>query len=86
VKSLKYQPGFGNEFITEALPLPSEPKDFVAGLITLAGNGSPALQSGSGIHICTATASMRDRFVHNADGEPQQGQLAIAPELGTPRV
>jgi homogentisate 1,2-dioxygenase len=90
MKSLRYQPGFGNEFTTEALPLPSEPKDFVDGLITLAGNDSPALQSATGIHIYTPTASMRDRFFYNADGEPlvvpQQGLLAIATELCMLRV
>lgn len=75
-----------NQLRWHPLPLPTEPKDFIDGLITIAGNGSPALQSGTGIHIYTATASMRDRFFYNADGEllivPQQGLLAIATELG----
>jgi len=79
-------PSTPNQLRWNPLPLPTEPKDFIDGLITIAGNGSPALQSGTGIHIYTATASMRDRFFYNADGEllivPQQGLLAIATELG----
>jgi homogentisate 1,2-dioxygenase len=90
MESLRYQPGFSNEFATEALPLPSEPKDFVDGLLSIAGNDSPASQSGTGIHIYTPTASMGDRFFCKADGELQviqrQGLLAIVTELGMPYV
>ncbi len=75
-----------NQLRWDPLPLPAEPKDFVDGLITMAGNGSPAAQAGAGIHIYTATASMRGRFFYNADGEmlivPQQGQLHLYTELG----
>src|SRR5262245_39188252 len=75
-----------NQLRWDPLPLPAEPKDFIDGLITMAGNGSPASQAGTGVHNYTATASMRDRFFYNADGEmlvvPEQGRLAIATELG----
>ncbi|MGH9838628.1 MAG: homogentisate 1,2-dioxygenase [Blastocatellia bacterium] len=75
-----------NQLRWDPLPLPTEPKDFVDGLITMAGNGSSAAQVGAGIHIYTATASMRGRFFYNADGEmlvvPQQGRLHIYTELG----
>src|SRR5690606_30518631 len=36
------------------LPLPGEPADFVEGLFTMAGNGSPAAQQGVGIHLYAA--------------------------------
>jgi homogentisate 1,2-dioxygenase len=68
------------------LPLPQAPVDFVDGLFTMAGNGSPSAQNGVGIHLYAANKSMQDRFFYDADGEllivPQQGRLHIATELG----
>jgi len=68
------------------LPLPPGPVDFVDGLFTMAGNGSPAGQNGVGIHLYAANKSMQGRFFYDADGEllivPQQGRLHIATELG----
>jgi len=67
-------------------PMPTAPTDFVAGLMTMAGQGDPAAMSGCAIHLYACNASMRDRYFNNADGEmlivPQQGRLAIATELG----
>jgi homogentisate 1,2-dioxygenase len=66
--------------------IPDAPTDFVAGLFTMAGNGSPAQQLGCGIHVYAANRSMHDRFFYDADGEllivPQHGRLRIATELG----
>jgi homogentisate 1,2-dioxygenase len=68
------------------LPIPSAPTDFVAGLRTVAGNGSPEQQSGCGIHWYAANQSMVDRYFYDADGEllivPQLGRLRLATELG----
>jgi len=79
-----------NQLRWDPLPFPTEPKDFVDGLITMAGNGSPDAQGGAGIYIYAATASMHDRFFYNADGEmlvvPQQGRLHIYTELGVLEV
>ncbi len=65
---------------------PEHEVDFVEGLRTLGGNGNPADQEGAGIHWYVATASMRDRFFYNADGEmllvPQQGGLRLFTECG----
>ena len=65
---------------------PETPVDFVDGLFTMAGNGSPAAQSGIGIHMYAANRSMDGRFFYDADGEllivPQHGRLHIATELG----
>jgi homogentisate 1,2-dioxygenase len=61
-------------------------KDFVAGLVTLGGNGDPAAMSGAGIHLYLANRSMTDRVFSNADGEmlivPQLGRLRLATEFG----
>jgi homogentisate 1,2-dioxygenase len=66
--------------------IPDAPTDFVDGLITIAGNGDPAEQSGVAIHIYAANRSMQDRYFYTADGEllivPQFGALRIATELG----
>ena len=68
------------------LPMPDAPTDFVDGLFTMAGNGSPAAQAGIGIHLYAANRSMDGRFFYDADGEllvvPQHGRLHIATELG----
>jgi homogentisate 1,2-dioxygenase len=75
-----------NQLRWSPLPIPSEPTDFVSGLRTAAGNGSPELQSGCGIHWYVANRSMVDRYFYDADGEllivPQSGRLRLATELG----
>jgi hypothetical protein len=52
----------------------------------MAGNGSPAAQSGCAIHLYAANRDDEGRYFYNADGEllivPQQGRLRIATELG----
>lgn len=69
-----------NQLRWDALPLPSAPTDFVAGLTTIAGN------DGIGIHLYAANRSMEGRFFYNADGEllivPQLGRLRVHTELG----
>ncbi|WP_374576855.1 homogentisate 1,2-dioxygenase [Phenylobacterium sp.] len=68
------------------LPIPTEPTDFVDGLVTYAGNGDVSVQAGIGIHLYGANRSMQGRVFCNADGEllivPQQGALRLATELG----
>ena len=70
----------------DPLPLPEAPTDFIEGLTTLGGNGSPDLQAGCGIHWYVANRSMQERFFYDADGEllivPQLGALRLATELG----
>jgi homogentisate 1,2-dioxygenase len=67
-------------------PIPRAATDFLAGLATLGGNGSPDAHSGCGIHWYAANRSMQERFFCNADGElllvPQQGGLRLLTELG----
>ena len=69
-------------------PLPAPPAgvDFLDGLYTVAGNGSPEAAVGVGIHLYAANADMDGRWFCNADGElmlvPQSGRLHIETELG----
>ncbi len=70
----------------DPLPLPAAATDFIDGLVPVAGNGSPEMQSGCGIHLYAANRSMRDRYFYSADGEllivPQLGALTLDTELG----
>jgi homogentisate 1,2-dioxygenase len=74
-----------NRLRWDPLPLPTEPTDWVDGLVTYGATGDVAAQSGVGIHLYAATKDM-DRAFFSADGEllivPQQGALAIDTELG----
>ena len=67
-------------------PLPSQPTDFIDGLLSLGGTGSPQAHTGCAIHWYLANRSMHDRFFYDADGEllivPQLGRLRVATELG----
>ncbi|MFA5683869.1 MAG: homogentisate 1,2-dioxygenase [Lysobacteraceae bacterium] len=67
-------------------PSPQVPTDFIDGLFSMVGNGSPAAQGGVGIHLYSANRSMHGRFFCNADGEmlivPQQGRLHLFTEFG----
>jgi homogentisate 1,2-dioxygenase len=75
-----------NQLRWDPLPIPSEPTDFVQGLVTMAGNGDPHAQTGCGIHLYAANRSMTQRVFYDADGEllivPQDGRLRFATELG----
>ncbi|MBJ6120801.1 homogentisate 1,2-dioxygenase [Sphingomonas mollis] len=75
-----------NRLRWDPLPFPTEPTDFVDGLVTYGGNGDVGTGTGVGIHLYAATADMVDRAFFSADGEllivPQQGSLLIDTELG----
>jgi homogentisate 1,2-dioxygenase len=83
-------PATPNQLRWRALPIPKEPTDFVQGLVTFGGNGDPAMQTGTAMHMYAANASMLDRFFYDADGEllivPQLGALLVRTELGILRV
>ena len=69
-----------------AVPLESSGIDFVRGLKTLCGAGSPVLREGLAIHIYAADKSMENEAFCNNDGHmlilPQQGRLDIQTEYG----
>jgi homogentisate 1,2-dioxygenase len=75
-----------NQLRWDPLPLPEKKTDFLDGVVTLGGNGDPAMQTGVAIHFYAANTSMSERFFANADGEmlivPQLGALSLATELG----
>lgn len=83
-------PATPNQLRWDALPVPSEPADFVEGMVTIAGNGDPFSQTGIAIHIYRLNRSMGDRYFYNADGEmlivPEAGELVINTELGVLEV
>jgi len=79
-------PASPNQMRWDPLPLTSAPTDFIDGLVTMGGNGSPQAMAGCGIHVYAANQSMTDRFFCNADGEllivPQLGMLGCLTEFG----
>jgi homogentisate 1,2-dioxygenase len=79
-----------NQLRWDPFPIPSEPADFVDGLITICTNGDVATQSGVTVYVYGANRSMTERFFYDADGEllivPQQGRLIIRTELGVIEV
>lgn len=83
-------PATPNQMRWDPLPMPSQPTDFVDGLVTLGGNGGAEEQAGVGVHLYCANRSMQGRYFYNADGEllmvPQQGRLRIRTELGVVEV
>ncbi|MBS0319699.1 MAG: homogentisate 1,2-dioxygenase [Proteobacteria bacterium] len=74
-----------NQLRWDPLAWPTAPTDFVDGLFTMAGNGSPAAMTGAGIHRYACNQSMQ-RYFYDADGEllivPEQGALTLATEMG----
>jgi homogentisate 1,2-dioxygenase len=68
------------------LAMPTQPTTFVEGLLTLGGNGSPAIGAGAAVHVYAANRSMVDTALTNSDGElvivPQLGALRVVTELG----
>ena len=79
-----------NRLRWDPLPMPGKASDFVEGLVTLAGSGDAALQTGIAAHIYRANRSMAERYFWNADGElmlvPQLGTVEIFTELGRLRI
>ena len=79
-------PASPNPLRWSPLPIPTEPTDFIAGVRTIGGNGSPETQTGCSINWYVANRSMTNRFFYDADAEllivPQQGRLKVATELG----
>ncbi|MEC7839692.1 MAG: homogentisate 1,2-dioxygenase [Chlamydiota bacterium] len=77
-----------NPLLWKPLPIPSalENVDFVKGMTTIAGAGSPETKNGLGIHVYVANQSMEYKAFYNADGDmlivPQEGKLEIQTECG----
>ncbi|MFB9047747.1 MULTISPECIES: homogentisate 1,2-dioxygenase [Sphingobium] len=69
-----------------AQPLPDVPTDFVDGIVTMLGNGSPEQLEGVAFHVFAANRDMVDKVFYDSDGEllviPEQGRLLLLTELG----
>jgi homogentisate 1,2-dioxygenase len=96
----RFEQAASTNFLTPPFTLPAAPLDycwgpfktseasvdFVDGLVTICGAGSPLSQSGVAFHAYSATASMRDKVFGNADGEmliiPHIGGLHVVTEYG----
>lgn len=70
-------------------PFPNEKEkvDFIHGIYTYAGAGSPDMKTGLGIHMYSCNVSMEENTAYySADGDtlivPQKGTLDITTELG----
>ena len=72
------------------LPTQDEPRDFIDGLFTVAGNGDIRTRSGIAVHLYAANRDMADRYFVDADGEllmvPELGTVVLHTELGPLRV
>ena len=75
-----------NQLRWDPLPFADTEKDFVDGLVTIAGNGDLFSQSGIAVHIYRANKPMTDRFFYNADGEmlvvAERNRVRFLTELG----
>ena len=79
-------PADPNRLRWDPIEIGDAPRDFVDGLVTVAGNGDVALNEGIGVHLYLANRSMQGRVFYDADGElllvPQEGRLSIFTEMG----
>jgi homogentisate 1,2-dioxygenase len=68
------------------MPAADVATDFVAGLTSLCGAGSPECKTGTAIHVYMCNRSMVDSAFCNSDGDflivPQEGVLHIRTEFG----
>lgn len=84
------QPSLPDQLRWGPQPLPDARTDFIDGLFTMVGNGSPAGQFGAAILRYAANADMCGRWCYDADAElllvPQEGRLRIATEFGVLEV
>lgn len=79
-------PASPNRHRWDPLPMPSDPTDFVDGLVTYCGNGAVEAGVGIGVHLYACNRSMTGRAFFNADGEllivPQEGGIELVTEMG----
>jgi homogentisate 1,2-dioxygenase len=85
-KPISHQPVSPEQWRWEPMPFPSQPTDFISGLVTIASNGGNGNWRGCAAHVYAINASMKERFFYNADGEmlfvPEDGALLLKTELG----
>jgi len=66
--------------------IPVKKHDIIDGIVTMAAGGDAHHGAGLTVHVYTATASMKNRYFYNADGEMlfvlQLGSLVFRTEMG----
>jgi homogentisate 1,2-dioxygenase len=79
-----------NQLRWDPLPMPTNPTDFLQGLVTIAGNGTGASVRGAAVHLYVFNRSMTDRYFYNSDGEmlfvPEQNGIRLRTEFGVLEV
>jgi homogentisate 1,2-dioxygenase len=79
-------PATPNQLRWNALAMPTEAKDFIEGMNSIAGNGSVFSQSGISVHIYACNKDMTDKFFYNSDGEmlvvAEKNRVRFLTELG----
>jgi homogentisate 1,2-dioxygenase len=72
------------------LPMPTEPTDFVQGLVCYCGAGDEACKAGIRVHMYACNTSMVNSSFSSADGDmlmlPQEGTLHLTTECGKMEV
>lgn len=75
-----------NKVAWGAMPEPPAGTDFISGLVTQGGFGSPESNSGMAVHWYSANTSMPDRVLSNVDGElviiPAKRTVFVRTEFG----
>jgi len=73
------EPQTPNQLRWRPLPLPEQgvSRDWVSGLVTVAGAGDPSLKTGLAIHMYSANVSMVDKAFCDADGDLLFGALRV---------
>ncbi len=79
-----------NRMRWDPLPMADAPTDWLAGLVTIAGNGSAEDGTGVAVHLYACNRPMTGTAFSSSDGEmllvPQQGELRITTEFGAMAV
>lgn len=75
-----------NQLRWNPLPMPKEPTDLIDGIVTMAGVGDAAAQTGGAAHWYAVNKLMEIRSFYNAEGEllyvPQSGRHRFVTEFG----
>lgn len=68
------------------VPYPQEKKNFIQSLQAFCFSGNALEQTGSGVYLYAANASMENEYFYNSDGDllvvPQEGELLFKTEFG----
>ncbi|BDA41515.1 Homogentisate 1,2-dioxygenase [Coccomyxa sp. Obi] len=79
-----------NQLRWRPMPFPEQWTDFVSGLQTICGAGSPERKEGYAIHMYSANASMENTSFSSGDGDmlivPEHGALRLTTEFGIMEV